>query len=1492
MLTVDETMPGPKKVDALDTVAGAAGVGAVAGRRASGGSVVGAVVRTTLAPGWVERLAGGATVESGGAEATCDGARLQIPNEPGPSAGLARWIGIEARARAVRDTALRREACRWIATHQADADQDFAVAFLYASEAVELGVHDGWAMQYSTWLERVGKHNEAAAVLATGLGYVATGQQAARLHVRIARMHIRGGRDFEALGGLLEAARQWPTYAWAPQQAGELAASHGMSEAASMFVEAADRHDHNGDTEHAFDNRRRAFEVDAASESACSALAQALEVRGRFDAADTVRLTYAEAAGGAQEKLTHQMRLARGLDTGDLSRAFASVIDGVLEATSEQPHVARVDDVLLRAGLHEALAARLEWRAKECTGRQRGDLFEKLAQLYQGPLACAYRQADAWIEACAADPTDRRMAQAFPQDRPSAYDPTSLGEALVRGAMNHADLSQSTACLYQLAELAEYRLADPGLAQWACTQLVARGIDDAVVSERLERLQSRIRLQDQALAEAMELADRHESRLESLRRLSVILRGRPERTQEYLNVLQQLVRVRPQERRGWVDLIRVCARTEDFDVLEQAAEPWLQTEAPEPDAVFLRTMLITMGWRSGRMDAVIKHATALREQVPSMLLGHCHVWIAAAIQANEPLRRDALVHVSAGVGAGLGASVLAATSRLFERAGQCRRAWQLARKACAEQATCPRALWQLGQLYLRRYRYEADGAEVAVAGADSDVEAGAADDVANDEASDVAGDADRGVDPFDIVGIVEKMASTALPTSAHYRAVVGQLRHVGQHALAYVWARQWAAVRPWDVGVFEVLVQTACGCYGREVVDGASSGARSSDAGQLATTLIRAVTLPVALEAVQEHLCFGLRMLLECDRERAKQVARDLCDQFGVRLARWRKVLLHVSLVCGDYRLRARVLERWLADEAAPLSDTSLDSLPTLGSGSAQGAGNEQEKAAKTSDLSEPQQLVDGARGHVASCNGAWEDRGEVWLVLSRLYREMQEPEAYSKCLERAAQLGYKPEQVLELAQTPVLSTSADVAICLAHARALSWQQLALRRVTDSHAMQQARYNWLRLGALRWQRAHDPIGAISAWIEAYGSDCEGFAMLSQALCVSKGPQPTIEALELYAMQCSSPSMQASACVVAAALAYRQGQMSIALQLALDALAADPRRTDALLVVDMASSHDAGAEAIDRAHWLASAGAKGRFGRKSAHLRASRALQNRGFARLALTHAIAAFEADPVQGAAFQTMSELASTTDPSAVIQVLSRVAEQFESPSNGQESSTGSRADAAAGGGGLGEHRVPAFPEQASQWWMCASQIASRHPTHLAQAVQLCVRALVVEPSVDKIKQVGDLMGQVVQQGAEQLGNMQGQLRSLFEQLQNTLEGPVGARIAICGAVIAAQRLQMPEHGMQWATLALGYSGDIDEYTQLVQHAALFAQDEAAADAFISEVLARQSGVRGTTGAALFAFAIALSQSMGDTDRTQALRHMLNGCGMLDLDRSSEPAI
>ena len=56
----------------------------------------------------------------------------------------------------------------------------------------------------------------------------------------------------------------------------------------------------------------------------------------------------------------------------------------------------------------------------------------------------------------------------------------------------------------------------------------------------------------------------------------------------------------------------------------------------------------------------------------------------------------------------------------------------------------------------------------------------------------------------------------------------------------------------------------------RDVSDG------YSDSGRLATTLIRAVMLPVALDAVQEHLCVGLRVLLERDRERAKQVARDL----------------------------------------------------------------------------------------------------------------------------------------------------------------------------------------------------------------------------------------------------------------------------------------------------------------------------------------------------------------------------------------------------------------------------------------------------------------------------------------------------------------------------------------------------------------------------------------------------------------------------------------
>ena len=104
--------------------------------------------RTTLSPGWMARLLG--DVEDLAAPLPL----LPFAQQSGPPAGLARWVGIAVRCKAAHDVVSERSACRWIATHLADADQDFAEAFAYASRAANPDVYDGWSMQHADQIGR------------------------------------------------------------------------------------------------------------------------------------------------------------------------------------------------------------------------------------------------------------------------------------------------------------------------------------------------------------------------------------------------------------------------------------------------------------------------------------------------------------------------------------------------------------------------------------------------------------------------------------------------------------------------------------------------------------------------------------------------------------------------------------------------------------------------------------------------------------------------------------------------------------------------------------------------------------------------------------------------------------------------------------------------------------------------------------------------------------------------------------------------------------------------------------------------------------------------------------------------------------------------------------------------------------------------------------------------------------------------------------------
>ncbi|PIE05581.1 MAG: hypothetical protein CSA75_04000, partial [Sorangium cellulosum] len=447
------------------------------------------------------------------------------------------------------------------------------------------------------------------------------------------------------------------------------------------------------------------------------------------------------------------------------------------------------------------------------------------------------------------------------------------------------------------------------------------------------------------------------------------------------------------------------------------------------------------------------------------------------------------------------------------------------------------------------------------------------------------------------------------------------------------------------------------------------------------------------------------------------------------------------------------------------------------------------------------------------------------------LYTEVDEVESAASALAHASRLHADPSTLLERAHALGDVTSADAAICLMQTRARAYKALG-----DHQAASEA---WLALGSARWERANDRMGAISAWLTGRGQDsAAGFASLSESLASFVDGQTATAAIRDFGLACDDPIRAASALVVAAARVYALGQFTEALDLSIQALRQDPRRTDALTIVERASDHAGGLEAFEQAHSLVASGAKGRYGRRAAHFRAARNLEHRGHPELAVVHAMAAFEADPVEGSVLAMMLRLAEHVEPTGVVDTLCRVAQ------------------------------ASATPELRAHWWLQAAQVASTSPAHLKRSMDLCLRTFVCSPSLQAIERMGHIMKRLLERESDDATIFEMRLERARKEIATDLQGPIGGRIALAAAQLSASVLNSASLAIAWVKTALACSGDIDEYREIISVAEILAGDKGGCEAIIDKALERSSGLGGTTGPALCAFVRALSKAIGDAER------------------------
>jgi hypothetical protein len=1200
----------------------------------------------------------------------------------GPRADFA-WQTARLRdARDAKDTISERQSALALARFLAVRGIDLDAVVKLSRRALALGDDPALRAELAGWLTGLGEHALAAADWAQ-VASARLPAQSARDRMRAGELLIRAGQPAAAAEQLRRAADIDPESPLPLEVLGSLAiwAPRDVvtpQVSAAAFLEAAERRSRQRDGEGAFEDRLRAFDLCPSDEAAATAVFGALVSRGRAGGADDVLRRHAVSLG-AGAVAVHVRRLREALVAGDVPRALFAALDAGLDATLEGTDAALFDDVLVRAGLLEVLAARQLLRAESRTGTERAAAFLELGRLCAGPLASGERAIDAWIDALSADAGCDEARDALRGHAAATRDQAPLIEALLRADSAPAGSSGArAACARELAAIAEDVLADPSLSLFATERLAALGgVDAAILSAARTRLEPRVRLQDDALTQAEAVLARAtteadaSARVEALRRKAALLRGRPRDAARYLETLGELVAALPDERAWRVAFDRVAARLGDVDAYAAALRGRLDGKVTRSDAAHARLALATMERRRGARDAALREAEPLLAETASHRGAASMVLSLAALEGAGKARAEALAQLAAPCAPALRSALLAAASAVFLAAGERERARACAEQACNADPASPRAVGTL---------------------------------------ADALGDAgDRAA-----AAALERAAAVLVLSSSLAERLARTLESLGELPLAIAWTQRRLSLRPSDARATRDLLRRAAG----------------GEVARLGDALSWVLTLPIPLSDIAGAFAEGLSALSARDPAAAAAVARRAADVLGVR----------------DDQVRAAILA---AAESA--NDTALVGLVV-------------------------ERRVPSAPG-----------RGAAQLEVAAARRRQGETFGEARALARAVRDGAGPEAVLA-ALPPVDGATSDGRLAVAEAR--SECLAALGEARKEEAAQAFR----EVGALRWDLAADPAGAIRAWTRAADLGGElGAPRLVSDLFAFAGPERAVSELIGFADRRPSKVEAANVLVLSATAALASGRAAAAFDAASRAVTLDASRTDALSLAERSAEGSGAPVRLAAIYDVVAAAALGSYGRRAAHYRGARQLERRNLGREAARHAIAAFEEVPTAGVTFVLMARLSDRAAMHAdAIAAISRVADRLKDP------------------------------DERAAWLRRAADLVAAGEEGLRQRLDVLLRALHVRPDRQTVADVAACLEELVRAHGEDPGAAEMRFSRAAAGALKRLDGPEGARIAIAFAHAALAIFRASDLANRALARALSSDADLDEYAELVPHAAL----------------------------------------------------------------------
>ncbi len=328
------------------------------------------------------------------------------------------------------------------------------------------------------------------------------------------------------------------------------------------------------------------------------------------------------------------------------------------------------------------------------------------------------------------------------------------------------------------------------------------------------------------------------------------------------------------------------------------------------------------------------------------------------------------------------------------------------------------------------------------------------------------------------------------------------------------------------------------------------------------------------------------------------------------------------------------------------------------------------------------------------------------------------------------------------------------------------------------------------LGCARWDMAHDSEQAVAAWLKAAELDQErGLELFAHYLRQVAGSESALEHLKEAARGTDDPARSGKLLGLAAREALKLERKSEAFRLASAALERAPLLADLLAIAEEAAG-EANLNQLDRLYQLLADGAMGNFGERAVHYRAARQLEKRGALEAALTHACAAFEAEPAEGVAYVLMARLAdATVGHSQLLDSIQRVADG------------------------------PVSDAERARWLSLAAALSDTESIGRGERLEILFRAAQMQPVVETLEDLFDGIAHCLADEPGQREELWGRFSSLARDVFVSGRGEEGARRCLLFAATAVSHFEQPDFAVEAAIAAVACDLRCGEYGKLLPY-------------------------------------------------------------------------